>query len=63
MQVHKECTVRTALCQKEAKVTLTSEKIKPAIIELHLSEGITQSAPQLVSQQKLLLILLQQLTC
>ena len=52
MQVHEECIVCTALCQKAAKATSISEKIKSAIIELPLSQGITRSVTQLVSQQK-----------
>ena len=41
------------------EVTSNSEKIKPialAVIELHLSEGISYSVSQLLSQQKILLI-------
>ena len=53
-QVHEECIVRTAVCQKAPlgpRLCQTVKKIKPialAVITLRLSEGTSQSVKQSV---------------
>ena len=50
-QVHEECTVRTAVCQKtplrlKRRRTVKNKPVALAVIELRLSEGISQSVSQ-----------------